>query len=388
MRTPVGKWLWLLVAVLVLGMATPGLAQGKLKAGFIYVGPVGDFGFSYAHDVGRKVVQNALPWLETTFVESVPEGEVETYIDQMVRQGAQVIFTTSFGFMDGTLRAAQRHPNVIFAHGTGVARAANVATYMADFYQVYYLCGLVAGALTKSNVIGYVAAHPIPEVKRHIAAFAIGAREVNPKATVHVRWLYEWYNPAAAKEATEALIAEGADVFSFTEDSPTVAQVAAQHKLPSVGSHYSSMYEVAPDYVVTGQLVHWDKIYLDFLAKVYAGVYTSKNLKDVDYWWLLSQGAVEFGAKPGMPINPKYEQRLKAVKVKDPVLGQISVYDLVLKRLSQMSDPEMAFDPFQGPITDRKGVLRVPAGLRMTQQELISMEWAAQGIVGPWPNEP
>lgn len=308
-------------------------------------------------------------------------------MDRLVKQGCQVIFATSFGYMDSVLAAAKKHPNVIFAHATGFKRAPNVATYMADFYQLYYLNGLMAGALTKSNKVGYVGAFPIPELKRHISAFALGVRAVNPDAKVLVRWIYEWYNPAAAKEATEALIADGADVFAFTEDSPTVIQVAAEKGLPSF-SHYSPMQRFAPDYVVSGQLVHWDKIYIDFLSKVYAGVYTPKNLQDVDYWWLLPQGAVELGGKFGEPINPKFIPTLKAKVVNHPVFGKISVYDLVMKELALMKDDELAFDPFQGPVKDRHGKLRVPAGLRMTKQQLESMEWAAPGVAGPWPNEP
>jgi simple sugar transport system substrate-binding protein len=258
---------------------------------------------------------------------------------------------------------------------------------MADFYQVYYLNGLMAGALTRSGKIGYVGAFPIPEVKRHISAFALGVRAVNPRATVHVRWIYEWFNPAAAKEATEALIAEGADVFAFTEDSPTVVQVAAQKGLPSFG-HYSPMYRFAPRHIVSGQLVHWEKIYVDFLRKVYNGTYTPRNLQNVDYWWLLAEGAVELGAQPGMPVNPVFRPRLEAVKVRVPGSGAVSVYDLVFRRLREMSGSPPAFDPFTGPIHDRNGKLRVPAGRRMTVQELITMEWAAPGIVGPWPKEP
>ncbi len=374
-----------LAVLLVLGMLA--LGQGQLKAGWIYVGPVGDYGWTHAHDVGRKEAAKAFPWLKTIYVESVPEGQVGSYIDQMVRQGVKVIFATSFGYMDGVLEAAKRYPNVIFAHATGFKRAPNVATYMADFYQVYYLNGLMAGALTKSGKVGYVGAFPIPEVKRHINAFTLGVRAVNPKAKVLVRWIYEWYSPAAAKEATEALIAEGADVFAFTEDSPTVVQVAAEKHLPSF-SHYSPMLKFAPDYVVSGQLVHWGAIYKDFLAKVYAGLYTPKNLKDVDYWWLLPQRAVELGADYGVPVNPKFVPALKAKKIKHSVFGEISVYDLVMKLKGLMSDVELAFDPFQGPIKDRKGNLRVPAGLRPTQAELESMEWAVEGVVGPWPNEP
>ncbi len=381
-------WLRTIVWVILgLGVAAASMAQPPLKAGFIYIGPIGDYGWTHAHDQARRLVDEAFPWLQTFYVESVPEGQVETFIDQMVRQGARVVFTTSFGYMDGTLAAAARYPEVIFAHASGFKRAPNVATYMADFYQVYYLNGLMAGALTHSGKVGYVGAFPIPEVKRHISAFALGLRRVKPQAEVHVRWTYAWFNPAAAKEATEALIAEGADVFAFTEDSPTVVQVAAQHGLPSFG-HYSPMYRFAPGYVVSGQLVHWETIYRDFLTKVHRGVYTPRNLQNVDYWWLLAEGAVELGAKPGMPINPEYAARLKAVPLKDADAGEIAVYDLVLQRLAQMAQKPPRFDPFQGPIVDRRGVLRVPAGKRMTQQELMTMEWAAPGIVGPWPNEP
>ncbi len=375
---------WLAAAVVLWALA---FGQREIKAGWIYVGPIGDYGWTHAHDVGRKEAEAAFPWLKTVYVESVPEGQAGSYIDQMVRQGVKVIFATSFGYMDAIEEAARRYPDVIFAHATGFKRAPNVATYMADFYQVYYLNGLMAGALTKTGKVGYVAAFPIPELKRHINAFTLGVRAVNPKAQVLVRWIYEWYNPAAAKEATEALIAEGADVFAFTEDSPTVVQVAAENGFPSF-SHYSPMLKFAPDYVVSGQLVHWGTIYKDFLAKVYAGLYTPKNLEDVDYWWLLPQGAVELGADFGVPIHPKFAGRLKAKQVDHPIFGKISVYDLVMKLHGLMKDVELAFDPFQGPIRDRKGVLRVPEGLRLTKHQLETMEWAVEGVVGPWPNEP
>jgi len=375
---------WTLVALAVFGVV--GLAQAKLKVGFIYVGPIGDYGWTHAHNEGRLIAEKTLG-IETVYVESVPEGEVETYIDLLVRQGCRVIFTTSFGFMDGTLAAAKRYPNVIFAHCSGFKRAPNMMSYMADFYQVYYLNGLMAGALTKTGKIGYVGAFPIPEVKRHINAFTLGVRAINPRATVHVRWIYEWYSPPAAKEATEALIAEGCDVFAFTEDSPTVITVAAAKGFPSFG-HYSPMYDFAPAYVVSGQLVHWDKIYVEFLKGVLEGKYTTKNLAHIDYWWLLSQEAVELGAKRGMVINPRHEAALKAVKVKTPDLGEISVYDLVYARLAQMGAPGVSFDPFQGPVKDRKGVLRVPEGFWLSYDALITMEWAVGGVVGPWPGEP
>ena len=376
-----------LVIFLIAGLTTAFAQQDKITAGFIYVGPTDDNGWTQAHDEARQLLDDEYDWLDTIAVESVPEADAEVFIDQLVQQGANVIFTTSFGFMDATLAAAARYPDVVFAHATGFMRAPNVATYTAEFYQVYYLNGLMAGALTESGKVGYVGAFPIPEVKRHIDAFTMGVRAVNPEATVNVRWLNSWYNPAAATEAAQALIADGADMFAFTEDSPTVVQVAAQNELPSFG-HYSPMLRFAPDYVVSGQIVHWDQIYRDILTKVHDGTYTPQNMADVDYWSLLASGAVETGADVGTVINPAFTDALKAKKVNDSELGEVSVYDLVNKRLEQMSQEPPVFEPFTGPLTDRKGNEVVPAGTVMSVGDLASMQWATQGIEGPWPDEP
>jgi len=351
-------------------------AQDKLKVGFIYVGPIGDMGWTNAHDNARKIVEKTFPWVETVYQEAVPEAKVEGVIDRMIRrERCDIVFTTSFGFWEGTVAAAKKYPDKIFAHCSGFMRAPNLATYMADFYQVYYLNGLMAGALTKSNKIGYVGAFPIPEVKRHIDAFTIGVKEVNPKAEVNVRWISAWFDPAKAKEATNSLIDAGCDVFAFTEDSDTVVQVAAENKFPVFG-HYSPMYNSAPDYVVSGQLVHWELFYLDFLSKVYAGYYTSKNLENVDYWDLLKEGSVEVGAKFGMTVNPKWKSRLG------------STYDLVMKRIDQMKNPQMVFDPFTGPIYSRNGKMMVGRGERADYGHLLGIEYAVKGVVGAWPGEP
>lgn len=376
------------ISALVATLLTVAAAQDDtLTAGFIYVGPTDDNGWTQAHDEARRTVDEEFDWLETVFVESVPEADAEVFIDQLVQGGAEVIFTTSFGFLDATLAAAARYPDVLFAHATGYERAPNVATYTAEFYQVYYLNGLMAGALTESGVVGYVGAFPIPEVKRHISAFTMGVRAVNPEATVHVRWINAWYNPAAATEAAQALIAEGADVFSFTEDSPTVIQVAAEQGLPSF-AHYSPMLSFAPDLVVSGQLVHWDVIYRDFLTKVQDGTYTAQNLQDVDYWSLLASGAVSVGADEETFINPAFEPALRERMVTDPDLGEVSVYDLVMTRHEEMSQEQPTFEPFTGPLLDRNGNEVVAEGETMTVEELASMQWAAEGIVGPWPDEP
>jgi basic membrane protein A and related proteins len=379
----------LLVAMVML-MASLGFAQDldpnrELTVGFIYVGPVGDAGWTYAHDLGRQKLEEALPNVNTIIVESVAEADVESAVDQLVADGASVIFATSFGYGDGLLAAAERYPEVVFGHATGYQRAPNVMTYIAEMYQGYYINGMIAGALSESGLIGYPAAFPIPEVKRHINAFALGALAVNPDAKVEVTWLNAWFAPDAAKEATEALISKGADVFAFTEDTPTVIQTAAAKGFPSF-SHYASMYSFSPETVASGQLCNWETIYIDFVSKVLSGEYNATNLQDVDYVYLMKENALEVGADVGMPINPVYEEALKAKMVNDPELGEVSVYDLVLTRIEQMKAGE--FEPFTGPITDRKGNEVYAEGAVATIPELMSLEWAAPNVVGDWDREP
>ena len=376
-----------LVLVLSAGLGLAQRSLEDLKIAFLYVGPVGDYGFSYAHDLGRQALVERFPGLQTTYVESVPEAEVEPFVDQLVSDGHNVIIGTSFGFGDGLLAAAERYPEVIFGHATGIERSANVFTFMADFWQVYYLNGLAAGALSASDVIGYVAAFPIPEVKRHINAFAIGAREVNPDAVVEVRWLYAWFDPAGAQEATQALMSEGADVFGFTEDTPTVIQVAATRGFASF-SHYASMLPFSPETVASGQLVNWDAILIDVVEKILDGTYVAGELADVDYFWGLGEGAVEAGAEPGMLINPAFEGRLRAAMLDHPEFGAISVYELTERRLAQMSVLPPAFEPFTGPMRDRKGNEVYADGVSATIGELLAMEWAAENVRGPWDGEP
>ena len=362
----------------------------KMKACFIYVGPIGDYGWSHAHDQGRLYVDEQFDWLETAYAESVAEADVERFLDRfVVEEECDVVFTTSFGFMDGTLAAAEKYPDKLFFHCSGYKRAPNMGTYMADFYQLYYLNGLMAGALTESGKIGYVGAHPIPEVVRHINAFTIGAREVNPDATVDVRWLFEWYDPAAAREAAEALISDGVDVLAFTEDSPAVVEVGQEHTEAGDAvytfSHYSPMGEFGPDSAVSGQLVDWGIIYEDILMKAYVGVYNNSSLENVDYWWLMREKAVLLGATFDEEINPNFEDPLTAVTVNDPLLGEISVYDLIAKRTEQMLDPAMLFDPFTGPLNDQDGTERLVAGQRATLGEILTIDWFVEGNIGTIP---
>ncbi len=363
----------------------------KIKAAFIYVGPIEDYGWTHAHDLGRKIVDQEFDWLETTYAESIAEADVARYIDRYIQEGYDVVFTTSFGFMDPTLEAAKKYPDKIFFHCAGYKRWKNMGTYFAELYQLYYLNGLMAGALTKTNKIGYVAAYPIPEVVRHINAFALGIKEVNPNAEVHVRWIFSWYDPTKAREAAEELINIGCDVLAFTEDSPTVIQVGEQHtkegKQIYTFAHYSPMLEYGPDTVVSGQLVRWEVIYRDILMKIYLGIYNTTNLENVDYWWMLREGAVELGCDFGMPINPKFVDELKSKVINHPEFGEISVYDLVFKRLKQMSEPTVVFDPFTGPIYDQDGNPRIPAGVRADHDTLWTINWFVDNIVDRIPKE-
>jgi basic membrane protein A len=381
----------LVVVLTVIGMvALLGLnaqaAEGKkLKAGFIYVGSVGDYGWSNAHDVGRKFAEKQLPWLETVFIESVAESDSSRIIDRLIQEEkCDVVLTTSFGYMDDTIKAGARYPDKHFMHCSGFKQTANVGTYFADLYQAYYLNGIMAGALSKSNKIGYVGAFPIPEVVRHIDAFALGIKAVNPDAKVHVRWINAWYGPDKAKEAAEALIAEGCDSLAFTEDTPAVVEVGQEHtekgKQIYTFSHYSPMQPYGADSVVSGQLVDWGIMYVKMLSDLYNGTWT----KD-DMWWLMAEKAVNLGGTFEDPVNPKFVPALKAVSVDTADLGKLSAYDLVMKRYEQMKEGTEVFDPFTGPISDNTGKVQIKAGAKASKGDLLSVMYYVDNVVGEIP---
>ncbi|MHA2142339.1 MAG: BMP family ABC transporter substrate-binding protein [Candidatus Thorarchaeota archaeon] len=365
----------------------PGPGLGTLKAGFIYVGPIGDFGWTHAHDQGRLYIDNKYDWLNTTFIESVDPADAGEQIDYLIEvEGCDVVFTTSFPYMDATIAAGQRHPDKIFFHCSGFLRGANVGTYFSDFYQLYYLNGLMAGALTQTGKLGYVAAFPIPELIRHINAFAIGALEVNSSVTVDVRWMNtDWFDPTTATNAANDLLATGVDMLAFTEDSSAVPLVANATDDVYVFSHYSPMQPFAPTSTISGQLVHWEIMYEDIIQKIYLGQYDNTNLADIDYLWLLQEGAVELGGLFGVPINPIFEDDLKAVDVTDPILGTISVYDLVMERLSQMSMANIIFEPFSGPMNFKNGTQWLQSGEQADIFTLLGMTWFVDGVIADVP---
>jgi len=357
----------------------------KMKVGFVYVGPVGDYGWSNAHDVGRKYAMGKLPWMESVFVESVPEGDSSRIIDRLVQEEkCSVVFTTSYGYMDDTVKAGERHPNTLFMHCSGFKNSKNVGTYFAELYQMYYLNGLMAGALTKSNKVGYVGAFPTPEVVRHLDAWALGVKATNPAAKVSVKWIFAWVGPTQAREAAEALIAEGCDALAFTEDTPTVIEVGQEHSKKGqqiyTFSHYSPMQSFGPDTVVSGQLVDWGIMYERILTDIRNKTWTNEDL-----WWLVKDKAAALGGSTTEQINAKFVPALKAAMVTDAKLGKLSVYDLVMKRLEQMKKGREEFDPFQGPISDNKGTVKIPAGRFGTKAELLSIDYYVDNVVGDLP---
>jgi simple sugar transport system substrate-binding protein len=359
--------------------------EKTIKAGFVYVGPVGDYGWSHAHDVGRKFAEEKLPWFESIYVESVPEGDAMRIIDRFIQEeNCDVVFTTSFGYMDDTVAAGAKYPDKLFMHCSGFKQTENVGTYFAELYQMYYLNGMMAGALTKTGKVGYVGAFPIPEVVRHIDAYALGVKATNPSARVEVRWIYSWYDPAKAREAAEALVADGADALAFTEDSPAVIEVGQEHTERGrpiyTFSHYSPMKEFGSDSAVSGQLVDWGVMYVKILQDVHDGTWSKDDL-----WWLAKEEAALLGAAPGEPINPKFADALKAVQVQTPDLGRMNVYDLVMKRYEQMQEGREEFDPFAGPISDNKGTVRIAAGTMGTKAELLSIDYYVDNVNGEVP---
>jgi len=372
-----------LCLIVASGMAFAG--DKKLKAGFVYVGPVGDYGWSHAHDVGRKFAESKLPWLETVYIESVAESDSARIIDRFVQgEKVDVVFTTSFGYMDDTVKAGAKYPDKLFMHCSGFKQTPNVGTYFADLYQTYYLNGLMAGALTKTNKIGYVAAFPIPELIRHINAFALGIKAVNPKAKVHVKWIYAWYGPDKAREAAEALIAEGCDNLAFTEDTPAVIEVGQEHTEKGrqiyTYSHYSPMLPYGKDSVVSGQLVDWGVMYVKILQDIYDGTW-----KKDDLWWLIAEKAAILGGSFDNIINPKFVDELKMKMVDTPDFGKISVYDLIVKRYEQMMKGPDVFDPYDGPIKDNTGKLMVKEGTRASKGDLLSIMYYVDGVAGSLP---
>jgi len=300
-------------------------AQEKLKVGFVYVGPVGDFGYSYQHDQGRKELEKALgDKIETTFVENVPEPDSERAIEQLARTGHKLIFTTSFGFMEPTVKVAKKYPNIKFEHATGYKRAPNLATYAAKFHEGRYIVGQIAGKMTKSGTIGYVGAFPIPEVISGINSFFLGAQSVNPDVKLKVVWVNSWFDPAKEGDAAKALLDQGVDVITQHTDSPAPLQAAEARGKYGFGQA-SDMERFAPKAQLTAIIDHWGDYYIQRTKAVLDGTWKSE-----DTWGGLDVNMVQMAPYKNMPDDVKKmaeetEAAIKSGKLnpfKCPVYGQ------------------------------------------------------------------
>ncbi|MGO4570843.1 BMP family ABC transporter substrate-binding protein [Microvirga sp. 2TAF3] len=300
-------------------------AQEKLKIGFIYVGPVGDYGWSHQHDVGRKAVEKAFgDKVETTYVESVPEADAERPIEQLVRTGHKLIFTTSFGFMEPTVKVAKKYPNVKFEHATGFKRLPNLATYAAKFHEGRYIIGQIAAKMSKSGTIGYVGAFPIPEVVSGINSYFLGAQSVNPNIKIKVVWANSWYDPAKEADAAKALLDQGVDVIAQHTDSPAPLQAAEARGKYGFGQA-SDMEQFAPKAQLTAIVDNWSDYYVARVKAVLDGTWKSE-----DTWGGLAAHMVVMSPYKNMPDDVKKmaeetEAAIKSGKLnpfKCPVLKQ------------------------------------------------------------------
>jgi basic membrane protein A len=327
-----------------------------LKVGFVYVAPLADTGWVRQHEEGRQAVQAALgDKVKTSYVENVAEGaDAERVIRDLAQQGNQLIFTPSFGYMEPTLKVAKDFPNVKFESITGYKTAPNVAAANARYYEGRYLAGVAAGRMTQSNVAGYVAGFPIPEVLQGINAFALGMRSVNTKAEVKVVWLNAWFDPPREREAAMSLMNQGADVLAFHTGSNAV-MVAAQERGKLAVAYHSDMRQVAPDAQIVAVTHQW------------GDYYTARAKAVLDGSW--KSGSVWGGVKDGMIRVGDFGSKVPA-----------AVQAEVLARQRDMASGKL--QPFTGPIVDNEGKPVQGNGAVMTDGQILSMNFLVSGVQG------
>jgi simple sugar transport system substrate-binding protein len=347
-----------IVAVVLLRPERPAPVAKLVKIGFVYVSPIGDAGWTYQHELGRRAMVKALGGkIKTTFVEAVKEGaDAERVIRKLAANGNKLIFTTSFGYMNPTIKVAKGFSKVTFMHATGYKRSKNVGTYLARFYEGRYLTGIVAGKMTKSNIIGY-AAFPIPEVVRGINAFTIGARSVNPKVQVRVIWISSWYDPGKERQAAETLIAQGADVVTHHTDSTAPVQAAEAKGVYAIGYH-SDMSKYGKKAHLTAATHVWGNYYTTVVKAVMAGKWKSGAM-----WGGIKEGMIKLA--PFGPAVPASVKQLVGEREKAIAAGTLH--------------------PFQGPVKDQSGKVRIAKGKTMSDKAMLGMNWYVEGIVGKLP---
>ncbi|MFM1818328.1 MAG: hypothetical protein RL364_1188 [Pseudomonadota bacterium] len=327
-----------------------------VKAAFVYVSPITEAGWTRQHDEGRKAVDKALgDKVKTTFVADVAEGaDAERVIRDLAAQGNQIIFTPSFGYMEPTLKVAKDFPNVKFESVTGYKTAANVAASNARYYEGRYLAGIAAGRMTKTNVAGYVAGFPIPEVLQGINAFTLGMRSVNPKASVKVVWLNAWFDPPKEREAAMSLFDQQADVVAFHTGS-TAVMAAAQERGKMAVAYHSDMRMVAPDAQIIAVTHQWGDYYTRRVKAVMDGIWKSGSV-----WGGVREGMIRVG-----DFGPKVPK-----KVQDEVLAR------------QKAIGTGKLHPFTGPIVDNEGREVLAKGQHLSDEQILNMNYLVAGVVG------
>ncbi len=348
-------------AVALACIAGTAVAQTPAKVGFVYVSPIGDAGWTFQHDQGRKQMEAALGnKVQTKYVDNVAEGpDAERVIRELVQAGNTVVFTTSFGYMNPTEKVAKQFPNVKFAHATGYKSGPNFANYNARFYEGRYLTGVIAGKMTKTNILGYVAAFPIPEVLQGVNAFALGARSVNPKAEVRVIWVNSWFDPGKEREAALTLLSQNADVITHHTDSTAVVQAAEEKGKWAFGYH-SDMSKYGPKAHLTAATHQWGDYYTKAVQEAIAGTWKTSQV-----WGGYKDGMIKLA-----PLNAAIPADLK---------------ESIVKMEGDLKSGKL--HPFTGPIKDQDGKERLAAGKLMPDDVLGKMDYYVEGVASKLPKK-
>lgn len=350
-------------AVAVLGVAfaasVGATASDKLKVAFVYVGPIGDHGWSYQHHQALLAVQKEFgDKVETTYVENVSEGpDAERVIEQLATAGNKIIFTTSFGFMNPTLKVAKRHPGVKFEHSTGFKQADNVATYNARFYEGRYVAGIASAKMSKTGTIGYIASFPIPEVIMGINAAYLGAKSVNPDVKMKIIWVSTWFDPGKEADAAKALIDQGADILMQHTDSPAAMKLAEEKKIYAIGQA-SNMAAFGPNAQLTAIMNDWNYYCIDRVKAVIDGTW-----KSGDTWDGLKQKMVEMA----------------------PYAASVPEDVVKLAKDAEAAIADGKLHPFTGPLKKQDGTEWLKDGETAPDKDLASMNFYVEGVEGSLP---
>ena len=344
------KLLAVLLSVMFFSVAHAG---DKIKVGFIYVGPIGDHGWTYRHDIGRLDVEKHFgDKVETVYLENVKYGpDAERAIRAMAKSGADIIFATSFGYMEPMLKVAKEFPNVKFEHATGYKQSKNMASYGLRLYQARHVQGVIAGLMTKTNKICYVGAFPIPEVIREINTYYLGAKTVNPDVDIDIVWVNTWYDPGKEAQAADVMIAEGCDMVAQHTDSPAPLQTAEKAGVLGFGQA-SDQYKFAPKAQLTATIDNWSPYYISKVQGVIDGTW-----KTGDYFGHMNDDVVQMAPFTNMPDKVK----AFAQKIKDSIRNG-------------------KYFAFTGPIKDNTGKIQLKAGEIADDAHLNSMMYYVEGI--------